>query len=58
MKIHLIAQFQPWLNTLKELNTDIQAERAEHHAELKAMMKSMRQKSHDNRALSDPSHNT
>ena len=42
-KLHLITQFQPWLDALKELDTDIQAERAEHRAELEAMMKSMRQ---------------
>ena len=55
-KLHLITQFQPWLNALKELDTDIQAEHAEHHAELEAMMKSMQQKSCDDCTLSDPSH--
>ena len=54
-KLHLIAHFQPWLDALKELDTNIQAERAEHHAELEAMMKSMRQKSRDDCTLSDPS---
>ena len=54
-KLHLITHFQPWLDALKELDTNIQAERAEHHAELEAMMKSMRQKSHDDCTLSDPS---
>ena len=55
-KLHLITQFQPWLNALKELDTDIQAEHAEHHAELEAMMKSMQQKSCNDCTLSDPSH--
>ena len=40
-KLNLITQFQPWLDALKELNTDIQVEHAELHAELEAMMKSM-----------------
>ena len=54
-KLHLITQFQPWLNALKELNTDIQSECTERHAELEAMMKSMWQKSHNDHTLSNPS---
>ena len=33
-KLHLITQFQPWLDALKELDTNIQAERTECRAEL------------------------
>ena len=40
-KLHLIVKFQPWLNALKELDTDLQAERAERHSELEAMTKAM-----------------
>ena len=40
-KFHPIAQFQPWLDALKELDTDLQAEWAERHTELEAMTKSM-----------------
>ena len=40
-KLHLIAEFQPWLNALKELATDLQAEHAECHSELEAMKKAM-----------------
>ena len=40
-KLHLIVEFQPWLNALKELNTDLQAERAECCSELEAMTKAM-----------------
>ena len=54
-KFHLITKFHPWLNALKELDTDIQAKRAECHAELEAMMKSIYHKSHDDCTLSDPS---
>ena len=54
-QIHLIAGFQPWLDALKELDTDLQAE---HHAELEAKMKYMHHKSHDDHTLSDPSQNT
>ena len=54
-KLHLITQFQPWLNALKELDTDIQAERAEHCAELEAMTKSMQKKSCNDCTLSNPS---
>ena len=55
-KLHLIIEFQPWLDALKELDTDLQAERAEHCSELEAMTKAMRNKSCDDRGLSDPSH--
>ena len=54
-KFHPITEFHPWLNALKELNTDIQAECAEHCAELEAMTKSICHKSHDDCMLSDPS---
>ena len=40
-KFHLIAQFQPWLDALKELDTDLQAKWAECHTELEAMTKSV-----------------
>ena len=40
-KLHLIAEFQPWLDALKELDTDLQAERAEHRSELEVMTKAM-----------------
>ena len=54
-KVHLIVEFQPWLDALKELNTDLQAKRAEHRSELEAMTKAMRNKSRDDCGLSDPS---
>ena len=54
-KLHLIVKFQPWLDALKELNTDLQAECAECRSELEAMTKAMRNKSRDDRRLSDPS---
>ena len=40
-KLHLIVEFQPWLDALKELDTDLQAERAECRSELEAMTKAM-----------------
>ena len=40
-KLHLIAEFQHWLDALKELDTDLQAERADCHLELEAMTKAM-----------------
>ena len=40
-KLHLIVKFQLWLDALKELNTDLQAECAERHSELEAMTKAM-----------------
>ena len=54
-KLHLIIKFQPWLDALKELDTDLQAECAERHSELEAIMKAMQHKSHNDRGLSDPS---
>ena len=54
-KLHLIVEFQPWLDALKELDTDLQAERAERHSELEAMTKAMWNKSHDDHGLSNPS---
>ena len=55
-KLHLIVKFQPWLNALKELDTDLQAECAECHSELEAMMKAMQHKSRNDRGPSNPSH--
>ena len=54
-KFHLIMEFQPWLEALKELNTDLQAEHTKHCAELEAMTKSMCNKACDDCTLSDPS---
>ena len=54
-KFHLITKFHPWLDALKELDTDIQAKCAECRAELEAMTKSVCHKSHDDCMLSDPS---
>ena len=54
-KLHLIVGFQPWLDAIKELNIDLQAECVEHCTELEVMMKSLCLKSHDNCTLSEPS---
>ena len=40
-KLHLIVGLQPWLDAIKELDIDLQAEHTEHHAELEVMMKSL-----------------
>ena len=55
-KLHLIIGFQPWIDAIKELDIDLQAECAKHCAELKGMTKSLCLKSHDDCTLSKPSH--
>ena len=49
-ELHLIVLYQSWLDT------DLQVEHAECHAELEAIMKSMWNKSYYNHTLCDPSH--
>ena len=54
-KLHLIIGFQPWLDAIKELDIDLQAECMEGRAELEIMMESLHLKSCDDHTLSKPS---
>ena len=53
--IHNIAGLPQWIEALKELDTQLQDERAERRAELEALTQKLHTKSRDNCSLADPS---
>ena len=54
--IHKITLFKAWLDALKELDTQLQANHAERRTELEAITQKICAKSCDDRALLEPSH--